>query len=776
MMGGGKPPNSGGGMRCRLRRHVRRHGAAWLLVGAGLLLAGCAQQRIRDDSQAALALGNYEQAIQLLEAGTQEYPDSTLLRSGLIQARTEAQTRMIASASALRAAGRFDEARAELERARQLDPQSKRPAALIDELAAEKRQAGAMAEAESLAGRQQQAAALRVVEQALKDNPRHAGLLALQRRLEIDARQAAARASQASLAETRPISLDFRDANLRTVLDVVSRNSGINFILDRDIRPDTRVTVFLRQAKVEDAIDLIAGTNQLAKKVVDAQTIVVYPNTPEKRREYQEQIVRVFYLASAEAKGAAAFLRAMLGIREPYVDERMNMLSLRDSQENIQLAERLIALYDAGEPEVLLEVEVLEISSTRLTELGIKFPDSFSLTPFAPDGSSDLTLGNVRGLNRDRVGLGVSGLLVNLRREVGDFTTLANPRIRARNKEKAKIMIGDKIPVITTTTGTGGFVSDSISYLDVGLKLDVEPTVYPDDEVAIRIALEVSTLGTATKTASGALAYQIGTRNATTMLRLRDGETQLLAGLISREDRTSSSRLPGLGDLPMLGRLFSNQLDNGQRSELVLAITPRVLRNIRRPSASESELWVGTDALPRLRRPVAAAVGDGASANAPPAAMAPAGAVAPPPAGDAPAAAPATRLQWQGPAEVAVGDTVELKLNLTTTASLRGMPIGVAFDPKRLQWLPSEEGDFFRRDGALTSFTESLDAPAGRGRVGVLRNQATGAAGEGTVVKLRFKALASGAAEVRLEQAQPIALQPATPVPPPLAPFVVKVR
>ena len=252
-------------------------------------------------------------------------------------------------------------------------------------------------------------------------------------------------------------------------------------------------------------------------------------------------------------------------------------------------------------------------------------PDSFSLTPLNPAGGvGGLTLGNIEGLNRNRLGLGISGVLVNLKREVGDFNTLANPRIRVRNKEKAKILIGDKIPVITTTSTSTGFVSESVNYLDVGLKLDVEPTVFADDEVAIRIALEVSSLGTAVKTNSGTLAYQIGTRNAQTMLRLRDGETQLLAGLVSREDRSNASRVPGLGDLPVLGRLFSSQSDTGSRTELVLAITPRILRNIRRPSAEEAELWVGTDALPRIRTAVAAAPAApatpvlGAERNAPP--------------------------------------------------------------------------------------------------------------------------------------------------------------
>ena len=248
-----------------------------------LLLAGCAENRIRDESRRAMAGGQYQQAMSTLENGVREYPESTALRTTLLQARSEAQMRLISQALTQRAASQFDEATATLRQAIELDP----------------------------------------------TNPRHGGLQDLQRRLLSDQRSAQVQALNGVLTESRPISLDFRDASLRTVLDVVTRHSGINFVLDRDVRADVRVTVLLRQAKVEDALDLITSSNQLAKKVIDSRTIVIYPNTAEKHREYQEQLVRVFNLANSDPKGAAAFLKAMLKIREPFVDERSNLLALR---------------------------------------------------------------------------------------------------------------------------------------------------------------------------------------------------------------------------------------------------------------------------------------------------------------------------------------------------------------------------------------------------------------------------------------------------------------
>ena len=361
-------------------------------------LAGCAQQRIRDESDLNLRSGQFEKAVAGLTAGLKDYPASPLLRGGLLQAQNEALARLLVEAAGARAAGRLDDAESALKRALAFDTGGKRVSSLLAELTVERRQREALAQAEESYRAKKPEAALRVLNAALKDNPRQPDLLAFQRRLEGELRRSQARSADGGLAETRPITLDFRDASLRTVLDVVTRNSGVNFILDKDVRQDLRVTTFLRGVKVEDAIDLIVSTHQLAKKVVDAQTVLIYPNTPDKQREHQEQVVRVFYLASAEAKGAAAFLRAMLRLRDPYVDERSNMLAIRESAPTVELAERLIALYDSGEPEVLLELEVIEVRTSQLTDLGIKFPDAVGLTALAPAGATGLTLGNIRGL------------------------------------------------------------------------------------------------------------------------------------------------------------------------------------------------------------------------------------------------------------------------------------------------------------------------------------------------------------------------------------------
>lgn len=736
------------------------------------LLGGCAEERIRRESLDAIKSGDYEHGVQVLENGQKKYPDSSLIQSALIQTKTSAIESLLESASTLSAQGRMNEARTALDRAQSLDPSHPRIKNLRAQFDIEDHQNAALKSAETLVNKQQREAALKLIDQALKDNPRHAGLLTLQRRLSSELRRQQVEQVQAALSETRPISLDFREANLRTVLDLVSRNSGINFILDKDIKPDVRVTVLMKQARVEDALDLIVSTNQLAKKIIDPQTIVIYPNTAEKQREYQEQVVRVFYLASAEAKNAAAFLKSMLKIHEPFVDDRSNMLALRETPDNIQLAERLLALYDNSDPEVLLDVEVLEINANKTLQAGVSLPSSVgvSINPISNSSSNTspaLTLANVGHLTRNEIGITVGSATVNLNRQMGDFTTLANPSIRAKNKEKAKVMVGEKIPVISATTGQAGFVTDTVTYLDVGLKLDVEPTVYADDDVMIKLGLEVSTLGAAVQTSSGTLAYQISTRNAATILRLHDNESQLLAGLISKDESHSSAGIPGLDSLPLLGRLFANKTDTDNRTELVLVITPHILRNIRPSDASETELWVGTDAQPKIRpfgglrnmapkEPSSAAGPVGAAAPASPNA----GAASQAADSDRPAqpTQPTTQLLWSKPAPIKVGDTVDLTLDEDTQAALRGMTLEVGYDHSHLQLVDAIEGDFFKQGGAVTSFSRSDDPKDPVLRLGLLRNQATAATGRGQVMTLRFKALAAGSTEVKVLGTKPIGL------------------
>ncbi len=754
----------------------------WSLAALVLMLLGCAQQMIRDDATDKLRSGQYEAAVKSLEQGVARYPDSVILRSGLVTSRLEAVSRLVAQSSQERIEGRLDDADKTLQRVAAIDPQSTRLPALQADLRAEQRAVKTIEEARALIAAGKKDQAMRVLQAGLRDAPRQPVLLSLSRQLELEQRLSSDGGRRA-LAESRPISLDFRNAPLSSLLEAITRGSGINFVLDRDVKLDSRATIYMKAGKVEDAIDMVLGAHQLSRRIMDPQTVLIYPNTPDKNKEHQEQVIRVFYLAHSEAKTTAALLRSVLRVKDPFVDERANMIVLRESPDVITLAERLVALHDVGDAEVMLEVEIIEIKTSRLTELGINFPNSFSLTPLTVAGGAGYTVNGLRDLNSSQVGVGVAGLLVNLRREVGDFNTLANPRIRTKNKEKAKILIGDKVPVITTNSSASGFLSESVNYLDVGLKLDVEPVVSPDDEVLIKLALEVSSIAKEVRTAGGSVAYQIGTRNATTSLRLRDGETQLLGGLISNEDRSSSNRVPGLGDLPLVGRLFSSQKDDYQRTELVLAITPRIIRPAARADIAQAELWIGSESATRLRQGPAAfasaspsaalAVAPGLvanSASAAPSTVSNATASLAPPA-PLPAApialrsstviAPPTlpsgaRLQWQGPAEVKPGDSFAVSVNVSSGSPIRSFPLEIAYPSNLLDVVAISEGEFLKQGESPTSFVQANNVTTGRVSIGLVRNNSEGTNGEGSLAQIQFKAKAVGNIQLTFTSARPV--------------------
>ncbi len=760
------------------------------VLSSTLLLTGCFPQLIRDDASTKIKDGNYEAAMAGLREGVQKYPDSIVLRAGLVSAKEEISAKIAAESAQHKNQGKFDEAEKLLQRGLALDLKREQFLSLQSDLAIEKRLQKRVVDAQNLLDTGKKVEALKLVDAGLHEMPRHTVLVALKRRLENELRLEAeeiVRAKNASggsaISEDKMISLDFRNAPLTTVLEAVTRSSGVNFILDRDVKQDGRLTINLKSAKVSEALDLILGANQLAKRVIDAQTLLIYPNTVDKQREHQEQVIKVFYLANADVKTTAALLRSMLRIKDAFVDERVNMIVLRESPEIIALAERLVNLHDVAEAEIMLEVEILEIKNSKLTELGINYPTTVTINAAEKTGLLGLTGKYLRDWRNGLIDVGVGGLLVNLKREVGDFNTLANPRIRAKSKEKAKILIGDKVPVVTTTTNSSGSVSENISYLDVGIKLDVESAVSPDDEVLIKLGLEVSTLAKEVRTSSGGIAYQIGTRNANTVLRLRDGETQLLGGLISNEDRSSSSRVPGLGDLPVLGRVFSSQKDDLQRTELILAITPRILRNSPRPDAAQTEFWVGTENTTRLRQSpdrleiskAMKAATSSTNSNSPATAPnlgqlralpSPANLLTGEPNS---AVKPALKSKpdeislvsssLKGPTEVKVGEVFAVTLHVSSNTLLLGMPLELGFQSEKVEILDISESAYFKQDGGATNFTKVVDKVAGRIGVGILGINTTGVSGDGELIKLQLKAKVAGSVDVFLTSLNPLGVE-----------------
>jgi general secretion pathway protein D len=580
-----------------------------LALVLALALAACATTPSAvDEARRQFDSGRGEQALAVLQKAAQAKPDDPLVRSEYFRMRDILVAQWLAQAETLRQAGQFDTAEALYRRIQTHDPGNARAASGLAQIETDRRHRMLVAQAEQLVRGGKYREAQDALRPVLTENPQQRDARRLQRAIDDKLVAPVIVSVQLRPSTTKPISIELREVTVRNVFEVLTRASGINFVFDRDVRSDQRTTILLREASIEEAIRMVLLTNQLEQKVLNENTVFVFPHTPQKLREYQELVVKGFYLANADVKQTANMIRTLVKTRDLFIDEKINLLVIKDTPAAIRLAERLIAAQDIAEPEVMLEVEVLEVGANRLQELGIRFPDSLAISVQGAAGTpGTVTLSEWQNRTNDMWLLSFTNplFLFSLRQQDGAASVLANPRIRVKNKEKARVHIGDRVPVITTTAAaTGGFVSESVTYLDVGLKLEVEPVIYLEDEVGIKVGLEVSNIVREVRAAAtGSLTYQIGTRNAATNLRLRDGETQVLAGLISTEDRRSASRVPGLGELPVAGRLFSHSTDTNNRTEIVLLITPRVVRTLARPEAGSVEFAAGTEAssgAPRL--------------------------------------------------------------------------------------------------------------------------------------------------------------------------------
>lgn len=582
------------------------------IAGTALLvciLAGCATgPKVNTPAiRAMLDAGRLEEAVASLEQVLAGAPGHIEARVLLANARLQLANRLLHQAAQDVRRAAWDEAEANYRRAANLGEVDQAMVGLRM-LAAAQNQAQQLQSVKQLAAAGKQGAAREALRALLAQYPKNQQALALQQ--EIGVADAPPDGAVLGKAFQKKINLQFRDAPVRAVFEALSLSSGINFTMDRDVSPELRISVHLQDTTLEMALRNVLLAAQLERRVVDARTVLVYPNDPAKQREYQKLSIRSFRIANAEAKVVASSLKTLLKTRDLVVDEKLNMLVLRDTPETIQMAARLVALHDVAEPEVMLEVEILEVQRSDLEALGVKWPASIGLSPLATtrigqDGTvtnSAFTLYDLAHLNSRGVLATVDPMKLSASVNRDNVSVLANPRIRIKSREKALIKVGERVPSVSANVTSTGVTSQSVNYLDVGLKLEAEPVVYLDDEISIKLNLEVSSiLGTIVDNNNQPYGYRIGARNASTVLRLRDGENQVLAGLISDNDKRTTAAIPGVGELPLLDRLFGSKGTERTKTEIVLSITPRVVRNQARAASADIEFDAGTDASLRGR-------------------------------------------------------------------------------------------------------------------------------------------------------------------------------
>lgn len=574
-----------------------------LTILALLCLASCAGYRTYQEGQSDIAAGHLVDGLNKLKKASELTPENSGYRRTYLTQREAIVTRLLRQAELETANSNFDQAKETYSQVLLMQSDNSRASAGLNNVEAAQRHAKLLDVAMTMAERDDLDGAITKVRQILSESSTHRKASATLKRLMRQQAEATGKElgiyPQLKTTYRTPVSMSFTNASLRQVLESLKQAAGLNYLFDKDVHQEGRVTMSFTEKPVEDVLRLILATNQLSYRVLDGDTLLIYPNTPSKSADYREMVVRSFYLSNADVNKTAAMIKGIAKAKDVFVDERLNLIVVRDSAEIIRLSEKLIASADIVEPEVMLELEVMEVNVNRLQQIGIKWPDAISASLTGANGTvGQLTLDeirNPRGRGLITVNVGDPVISAQLRNQKGDSNVLANPRVRVRNRQSAKILIGDKLPVVTVMNTANVGTSESVSYIDVGLKLDIEPTISLDDDVSMKLNLEVSNVVDTITRASGTQIYRLGTRTTSTILRVHDGETHVLAGLIQKEDRRSNTGIPILNELPMISKLFGNSSDSDSKTEIVLLITPRIIRNLDVPGVGLQEFSSGTE-------------------------------------------------------------------------------------------------------------------------------------------------------------------------------------
>lgn len=574
----------------------------YVVVAIGLLLVSCADMPSMQQAdepfenvKRQVAKGSYDEAVKNLTDLAAKHPDNPQYKNWLKILQDKQESVAIQRADSLYVSQQFSEAEAAYQQVLALYPNSKGASEGLQRVRLAKQHATMFNSAQAAFSAQDIAKADYLLRMILAENPSHRDAKALYEQLEQNKSHKHSVIPNVQSSFKKTISLELKNTPIKNAFEYISKAGNLNFSYDQELSEAIRVNLFLRDTPIEDAIDVILTSHQLGKKILNANTLLIYPLT--RAQEYEELFVRSFYLANMDAKHALNLVKTVLKAKDVYIDEKLNTLVMRDTLDNVKVAEKLIASQDLNEPEVMLEVEVMEINRRNLEQLGIQYPSQIgvgvqgnaigSANGVTPQAGK-LTLTELRHFNGDLGVFSVNdpAIVLNLLHQDTDTNLLASPKIRVKHRDKAKIHVGDKIPVLTSIANAQGFVSQTVSYIDVGIKLDVEPVVQLQDQVSIKVGMEVSNITDQVRTDNGVLAYTIGSRNANTTLQLKNNETQILAGLFRDDEQKTKRRLPGLGSLPIIGKLFSNDNNDRRKNEIVLLITPRILHNLQPASAT----------------------------------------------------------------------------------------------------------------------------------------------------------------------------------------------
>jgi general secretion pathway protein D len=705
--------------------------------------------------QDAEARQNYEAAYDLYRQAYDLKPRDLRYRAAFERARFEAAASIVHRGQKLREEGKLQEAVAEFQKAVAIDPSS-------------------------FIAQQELKRTQRLMNDMQNPPPQAAGPpSSLQRKVS----EAAGPVELAAISNV-PITLKIGPEDSKVIYQTIGQLAGINVLFDPDYT-SRRITVALNGVTLEDALEITALQSKTFWRPVTSNTIFVAQDNPAKRKELEQSVLKTFYLSNlsqpTELQDVVNAIRAVLDVQRVQQLLSQNALVVRGTPDQIALAEKLVDDLDKARPEVVIDIAVMQVSKDRSRTLGLSPPTSATVTlqnnlntnitptttPTNGTPTTPTSSGSNTGLNLNTLGnLNATDFQVtipsaNLSAVMADNDTklLQNPQIRSLDGQKASLKIGDKVPVATGSfqPGIGGvginpLVNTQFQYLDVGVNIDITPHVHAGREVTLKISMDISSV-TSHASIGGIDQPIIGQRKIEHEIRLKDGEANLLGGILEDQQSKSLSGIPGLAQIPILKYLFGQTTQDHRENEIIFAIIPHIIRGTDVNEINQRAIQIGTANTIELRhvsRPV----------------VAPAGAITPVPGNQAPAnQGPAIQVLPSGgtpntgatatgaPSFVfdpptitaAKGNTFVVNLLISGAQNVYSVPVQMNYDPAKLQLVNVSNGGFLSQDGQAVALVHREDETTGTLQITATRPPgAGGVSGQGAVVTITFQAKASG--------------------------------
>ncbi len=530
------------------------------VLATGLLAAACATSQAYRAGEKAERRQDYDRAVLEYSRALQLDPDNLSARRALERAKLRASSEHLKSGRRLSGRGLYKEALDELRLARDLNPGSAEVGSEIQSIV-EQQRVGAQAA-------------------TLAD-------------LKLRSREHALPGLNLGPEGREPLGLSFRGISLREAYEALGKTAAVSFVFDPTFQDQT-ISLDVRDVSFEQALNALGGAGRTFHRVTAERIVTVVPDTPAKRREYEQQVVKTIFLSNADLKETIDLLRVVLGARRVAPLPGGNALTINDTPDKVAAAERIVEIIDKRRAEVVVEVELLEVNRGRLKDYGIQITSGVPgyegiQGGVFPDPTKNLTLADNPYSQDNLVVTGLPGVIYRLLQTDSTTRILANPQLRSTEGQTAQARFGDQVPVpVTTFTPiAGGGINQqpitSFEYKNVGVNIDITPRVHHDGEITLQLKVDISQVG--------APGYQglptFNSRTVTSVIRLKDGETNILAGLIRDSERRSLTGLPGLASVPLLGRIFGRNQDEIEQTDIVMTLTPHV---VRRPTLTEEDL------------------------------------------------------------------------------------------------------------------------------------------------------------------------------------------